>query len=1252
MKPIVVELAGKLHSRWQTAHGELRGDPWRDAEFAMRMTNRVERLIDDLEPTDDLSPISVAILVLTPMAQQVWSAESAVALLDVNPIDMHPWAAAGRRRRDYEQYLSGPAQSRLVSRTELAEMDDRRGLTEPRAIEWWLFHQWVNGPSHTPLSHSLDIAEPKLNEVLTSTIKRLTQLFRLTPNELRDEEHLRDLDTEAVPLDLQEVNEQLLGLLLTVAHQQAIHPLSLPESLVEHLGIPRAVNLEQFRTTIRDSRWLEKEGIAYLIADCQHEAVFDSLRNHVEQTTAVLGAIRAVARRSANLEPLKRLPLTASSDRVRPAKQDGEPVFSVPVARFRLDETRIRELLMGLQLYGDKSLAIREMYQNALDACRWRRARMAANGVRDWEGGRIRFEQGVKEGRHYLQCTDTGIGMTESDLREVFSKAGVRFTERREFREEKSAWELQSIPFFPNSRFGIGVLSYFMLADEIEVRTKKDGESGHALKAMIAGPGHLFRIERHAGDHPVGTTVTLYLRDGRNAPSCVEVLQRILGIAEFHTIAVHDSIPVTWKPYEFEVRHSSRDDLGGIDVFGEVLQCNATPTGQVIWCGQHSGGLLVDGIYVSLPDEDDTAIWRTSTIRGALVNLTGQQAPPLTVDRASVKSDVTRSISDLMISAIPRLLEKHPRFFTYEWLCEVSEETPAVGDAITAALIDSATHLSASFGNVNIASTGCMEVQSLHVTQVNDVCYAERERLDYLENHVVLWQLLVHHPRVLAGFAIQHPHPLPPFPSDGLTQNWALGLRSENQEQISPGSVTCMALALDTDPSNVVSRLHTLGYDIDPTAPYPDTQSISADDLALLSKHWDSKRPWLIRHKPVRIGHLFGAHRRTDIPVADIIRRMADYGFDTRQLTGVPDPEYRDQFLASRDVDGDHPWLDRDLLVCRSHVFLVAFKLGLEVPAVVDRMREIGFSVEPTRGFPAWIGEVSQKIVKILLAEISFNGDRNATQAQVVQAAAWMKISPQQAATRLIELGFTIPADTDIPDMLEELDVALINKLGTEWKTYVMPDELSQVANDVGCTLRTAASRLTTLGFPVPSGYLAGSEVDEIDQWLAKWIVSWATGPENLKSESAVLKLLVTAARTFDKPYPELVTRIQALRCDGSTYSDIAEPSSAEIPLAWVLDAAQWTNQSPQHMLERLRALQFSPFPAVPPPNWSDSLNTQLVGRLDLREAVSVGDVLRAALDLRLTLEDVLDRFMSLGLEVPDMAAELPPLLAKVPFKS
>ena len=92
--------------------------------------------------------------------------------------------------------------------------------------------------------------------------------------------------------------------------------------------------------------------------------------------------------------------------------------------------------------------------------------------------GQIRFTQGVDEqGRPYLDCSDNGIGMGVRELSEVFAQAGVRLGDLPEFIEEQAEWARLEPPvqLFPNSRFGIGVLSYFMLADEITVETCRMG---------------------------------------------------------------------------------------------------------------------------------------------------------------------------------------------------------------------------------------------------------------------------------------------------------------------------------------------------------------------------------------------------------------------------------------------------------------------------------------------------------------------------------------------------------------------------------------------------------------------------------------------------------------------------------------------------------------------------------------------------------------------------------------------------------
>ncbi|MFD9738884.1 hypothetical protein [Umezawaea sp. NPDC059074] len=201
--------------------------------------------------------------------------------------------------------------------------------------------------------------------------------------------------------------------------------------------------------------------------------------------------------------------------------------------------------------------------------------------------GRISFEQGVDdEGRAYLDCHDNGIGMGDAELRGVFSKAGDRFPEQADFRLEQEAWETLDPPvkLFPNSRFGIGVLSYFMLADEILVTTCRlglDGSPGPVLDAVIHGPGHLFRVRRVADCGEPGARVRPYLKRS-DEWSSVEVVRRLLGITQFDTTADDHAGRARWAAGEW----SPLDRC-------ETVPWRQAPEGvRVIWC-EGDGALLV-----------------------------------------------------------------------------------------------------------------------------------------------------------------------------------------------------------------------------------------------------------------------------------------------------------------------------------------------------------------------------------------------------------------------------------------------------------------------------------------------------------------------------------------------------------------------------------------------------------------------------------------------------------------------------------
>jgi hypothetical protein len=174
----------------------------------------------------------------------------------------------------------------------------------------------------------------------------------------------------------------LVALLVKLAYMLAIPLTALPAVVVEHLGIPEPVDLDELRNTVRKSSW---RGMA-LNASCHHPAVLVALQEHAANVDAVVRSISAVANNDDSLRPLRTLPAVgASADKVVAATNSlGQPLFTTPVDRFRLDEERVRELLMDRNLYRDPALAIRELYQNALDACRLREARQRC---RDKEEG-------------------------------------------------------------------------------------------------------------------------------------------------------------------------------------------------------------------------------------------------------------------------------------------------------------------------------------------------------------------------------------------------------------------------------------------------------------------------------------------------------------------------------------------------------------------------------------------------------------------------------------------------------------------------------------------------------------------------------------------------------------------------------------------------------------------------------------------------------------------------------------------------
>lgn len=191
-------------------------------------------------------------------------------------------------------------------------------------------------------------------------------------------------------------------------------------------------------------------------------------------------------------------------DKFRPAEE----------LKFKLEHQKIIQLLMGMRLYRDEFMCLRELYQNALDACRCMREVNRSKGL---EGElRIEFGLGSDEGGDYLYCRDQGTGMTEEIIKKYLLRIGNSYYQSDEFRRANALWGGAVAPV---SEFGIGLLSCYMIASRIEVITRHHTKTaeppiwicmeGSSDQGYYRDPGDL--EPGTIGEH--GTCVKLYLLD-------------------------------------------------------------------------------------------------------------------------------------------------------------------------------------------------------------------------------------------------------------------------------------------------------------------------------------------------------------------------------------------------------------------------------------------------------------------------------------------------------------------------------------------------------------------------------------------------------------------------------------------------------------------------------------------------------------------------------------------------------------------
>ena len=205
-------------------------------------------------------------------------------------------------------------------------------------------------------------------------------------------------------------------------------------------------------------------------------------------------------------------------------------------------QTEVSKLLdiVAHSLYTHKEIFLRELISNASDACdRLRYAAITEPALTEGDP-EFKIRLSADKDKRTLTVADNGIGMNHDDLVETLgtiARSGTQAFVNALTGDAKKDMALIG-------QFGVGFYSSFMVADSVEVVTRKAGED-KAWGWVSDGKGS-FTIEDAERDVR-GTTVTLHLAKDENEFLEPHRLRRIVN-----TYSDHIGIPVVLKDGDTE----------------------------------------------------------------------------------------------------------------------------------------------------------------------------------------------------------------------------------------------------------------------------------------------------------------------------------------------------------------------------------------------------------------------------------------------------------------------------------------------------------------------------------------------------------------------------------------------------------------------------------------------------------------------------------------------------------------------------
>jgi hypothetical protein len=402
----------------------------------------------------------------------------------------------------------------------VAEIDRRskaNELQQAQLVKEYLISEYIR-ETHASRTRHL-IASDWAGRIKYKNTDLTSELAELCLSHNQDAMKLLEVTTTVLCDEHEYACLPFVGVILRLADLLDFDPKRTPSVLFSHLSIRNSISLIEWKKQRAINAWKITPSSIIYSARCKHPAIEASIRRFCDMIDVELRNCSHVLFHISDvvIDPdieFYRIPLPASVDRskIEPERDisTGKPLYIYRETQFTLSKNQVIDLLMGTKLYGNTDVALRELIQNSIDACLVR-----SHMENAWETDytpRIVVRYITDHGEDYLEVEDNGIGMNQHIIDSYYAKVGSCYYKSREFYELLAGIGGK---YEPISRFGIGILSCFMVSDSVDVQTRRlnpDQERDSPINIVIEGYDSIFHIREGQRKAP-GTVTRLWLRN-------------------------------------------------------------------------------------------------------------------------------------------------------------------------------------------------------------------------------------------------------------------------------------------------------------------------------------------------------------------------------------------------------------------------------------------------------------------------------------------------------------------------------------------------------------------------------------------------------------------------------------------------------------------------------------------------------------------------------------------------------------------